>query len=436
VEDKGMAKTAKFYPVLPHTKKSHDSLYGGKQAGKSNKQYGTYYGSYEAWSDGVTFVPLTYHGPGTTQNGLDSASYTNNPGWRVAIAKGGDVTSGYSRTIWRLGTTNYSVYATNQNGRITTRGSGSAAGSLYAVVPPPAIAQKVDAAAAGRLRHRLDGYIGNAQLAAPLAESREIHRLVRQINSLGMDTLKAMLAIKKTKGKSLSKLLGQTWLGFGFGVNPLLHDIQKAADSILKYTTRQDQRVRVVGTASDDWVASSKNGYGYSVVAYGTNMGFFHYSKHVLGVQYIAGIDLQTRTAANYGVTDHLGLKIEDLPGTLWELTAFSWVFDYVATVQPWLEDMFYVLPGVCKYVSKSTKYQCETTSTPYFEFPANFSMKGAGSGGSAISRHVDFTRTRLTGLPTRGLRIKTADEIASHGLTKMLNLASVIAGKHGPNLS
>jgi hypothetical protein len=429
-----MAKQAKFYPVLPYAKKSNDSLHGGKRAAKNSASYGQYSYWQVTYANDAIFIPEATT-RGTQQTGNDSASYVNNPGWRVAISKGGNVTSPYSRTVWNLGPAKYSVTSYSKAGKpYLSKGSGQTYGGIYPMAAPSGMAARLDSRASASLKHKLQGYVGNAQLAAPIAESKEIHRLVRQINTIGMDTFKALLAIKSTKGRSAFKAFGDAWLGFGFGVNPLLKDIQTAADSILKYTTRQDQRVRVRGAASEDWTSAQSNGLG--LVAYGTNMGQHHYSHHTLSIQYVAGIDLTTRSAASYGVTDHLGLKVGALPSTLWELTPFSWAVDYFVTVGPWLEDMFFTLNGTCKYVSKSTKYQCVTTSVPFFTTIGAFSMNCQGSGNPAVSRHVEFARESLSSLPSQQLRVKSLDEVASHGVTKLLNLASVIAGRKSPNLS
>jgi hypothetical protein len=279
--------------------------------------------------------------------------------------------------------------------------------------------------AIGRLKNKLNGYIGNAQLAAPLAESREIHRLVRQVNGLGLDTVKALLAMKKTKGKSAIKLFSDVWLGFGFGVDPMLKDIEKAANAILDYTTREDRRVRVKGVANRDYHSASSTLVGG--IAHGTDMKITSSAHHMQGVQIVAGIDLILRTAASYSVLDHLGLEISELPSTLWELVPFSWVADYAATVSPWLEDMFYTLPGTAKYVSQTTKYQLRTIMLPEAVNSPTFRWNGSMLPGEY--KMVSIVRTKLATLPTRSLRIKTMDEIAQHSLTKLLNLASVLAG-------
>jgi hypothetical protein len=361
--------------------------------------------------------------------GYSVKSGTKNPSWRVTIAKGGDATSAYSRELYTIKPCRYSVRTESPNW--LSIGYGTLGQGVLRLENDTTA---LDAKAIGRLKNKLQGKVGNAQLAAPLAESREIHRLVRQINGLGMDALKAMLAAKKTKGKSVTKLAGDIWLGLGFGVNPLLKDIQSAADSILHYVTRKDSRVRISGTALTEYVSGQAPLPSSEFVAQDAAITFHRIAHHVQGIRYVAGVDLQVRSGSNYGVTDHLGLELGALPSTLWELTAFSWVIDYGSTVGEWLEDMFYTVPGTVKYVSKNYKYQSVTTNIPKGIFTAG--TAGFLSGTPCEAKYTLFTRAQLAPVfPVRPLRIRSVDEVASHGINKMLNLASVLAGRRGPRL-
>lgn len=363
--------------------------------------------------------------------GNDEKAGTKNPGWKVTIAKGGDATSSYSRTIFKVRPTAYSIRSENPTS--LSVGYGTAFGGL--LIQQNAYTDLEDQAI-GRLKNRLSGKVGNAQLGPPLAESREIGRLVRQINGLGMETFKALLAAKKSKGKSVFKQFGQIWLGFGFGVNPLLQDIKAATDSILHYVTRMDRRIVIRGAATREYTSglNSVTSSSDSISAHCT-LGWYLSAHHTQGVQYTAGIDLQVRAGSNYSMPDHLGLKVEALPSILWELTPFSWVVDYGTTVGSFLDDVFYTLPGTVKYLSKSYKYQCRTYGSPKaINIPGAKSVLG---GSISYGEYIQFTREKLAAtLPTRSLRIKTADEVASHGVTKLLNLASVLAGRRGPNLA
>jgi hypothetical protein len=430
MEDPGMAKQPKFYPNLPRMWRSKDAKRVGAilvntpvltskvfRADRWQKAFGIY---------SPNWISVT-----TTENqGSDTRSGTKNPNWRVTIASGGDATSSYSRTLFKLKPTSYNIYS--EDPLSWSRGSGQMFGGMLTFQPDYTVLKDQ---AIGRLKHKLRSKVGNAQLGPPIAESREIHRLVRQINGLGMSTFRALLAAKKSGGKSVAKQFGNIWLGFGFGVNPLLQDIKSAADSILEYITREDRRIVVTASISRDYNSMKDNAVSSSdYISAHSSLGWFLSSNHVQGIRYVAGVNINVRAGSNYSMPDHLGLKIEALPSILWELTPYSWALDYFSTVGSWLDDVFYTLPVTVIYLSESYKYQCRTVATP-----KAINISGATStlsGNPSVGVYTAFTRTKLAPtLPTRSLRIKTVDEIANHGLTKLLNLGSVIAGRHGPSL-
>lgn len=376
-----------------------------------------------------SYTPLYININRSVNLGNCTRSGSKLPDWKQVVAKGGNATNAYSRSITTFKGAAYTCHSQDASNNDTSDGYGQMYGDSHLLENDWI---SLEDQALGRLKNRLNGHIGKAQLAAPLAESREIHRLVRQINGITLDTLKALLAIKKTKGRSAFKQFGNIWLGFGFGVNPMLKDIESAANSILDFTTREDHQVRISGTANREYM-TSRTITGADDIARGMIMNSKSSTYHLQSARIVAGLDLKLRSSASYSVTDHLGLEVGALPGVLWELTPFSWVADYFFTVGPWLDDMFYTLPGTTKYVSLNRKYQSETTSYPYPVL--NAGLTGWLNGPPAVSRHVFFSRATSALLPSRALRIKTTDEIANNGLSKLLNLGSVLAQKWGPRL-
>lgn len=424
-----MLKPQVQYPKLPRRKREK-RLYGGA---KTNVSVPVHYFDtrWADWYSGNILMNANYINSRTRYTlYTDGKSYINNADWKTKVAKGQDASANYSRQgISRYGLAKYSCRSEIW-GIYQSTGAGSFCCSPTSTPKSYALLEEK---AAARLKHKLQGYIGQAQLAAPLAESKEIHRLVRQINSLGMDALKAVLALRKTKGKSASKLFADIWLGYGFGIRPMLADIKSAADSILKYISRQDQMVVIRSGAREDWTSSQKVNMG--LVCYGTEAYMYETSVHEQSVLITAGIRTDVRSAASYSVADHLGLNIASVPSTLWELTPYSWVVDYFTTVGPWLDDMFYTLPGVTVYIVSNKKYRCRTTGNVAFSVHPSFvdpKSRAYGGGSQSLVDLFSFSREKLAQLPSQSLRVKSMDEIASHGIAKMLNLASVIAGRHG----
>jgi len=326
----------------------------------------------------------------------------------------------------------YSVFAERLNNESSGYGRITKAPIINEISYTPLINKAV-----GILKNKLNGHVGKAQLAPPIAEAREIHRMLRQINNLALDTVKALIAIKKTRGRSAYKHAANVWLGLNFGVNPLLIDIESVANSILEYNTRMDHVVRLTGTASTDWTSSSiiEPDVSTEQIAAGVRVGYAQSCQHKQGVQIVAGINLQTRSTASYSVYDHLGLKLSELPATLWELTPFSWAVDYFTTVSPWLDDMFYTLPGTTIYISQATKYQSENTIDPIIWVDKVAGWRGYLSGGRSVVKYFHFGRASLSQLPSRSLSIKSIDQIGSNGFTKLLNLSSVLAQMRIPKL-
>lgn len=352
-------------------------------------------------------------------------TFQRNKDWKQLVAKGQNATYPYSRSDGFAKPASYygTSVAVGVNPDTTT---------LWGQYFGPVLVQAKDNTelkdlALTRLKRKLNGYVGQAQLAAPLAESREIHRLVKQINGFGMDTVNAILRLKRSRGKSLLKHVSQIWLGFGFGINPMLKDIESAANSILDYQTRADRSVRVSGVANWDYFSRGLASPPADI-ATGVYTQCIGYGSHKQGVRIVAGVDLTIRSNASYSVLDHLGLGITSMPSAIWELVPYSWAVDYFTTVSPWLDDVFYTLPGQCKYVSQTEKYQNDVVWQILLQ-PANPNRKTSLSCKPGGFRHYDIIRSSLATLPTRQLRIKSVDAVAIYGLTKFLNLAAVLAG-------
>jgi len=417
-----MAKKPVFYPVLRLEKRRKNSLdHSSRALSQPVEVIRRAVADRKIKSTGQYIANAINH-YSVAQIGLEERTFTSNPGWRQTVAAGADAGSTYYRNFFRYKPAHYSVRS--ENSLNLSYGVGSYDGSVTNL--EKAWEPLIERATAS-VKRKLDGNIGKAQLAAPVAESREIHRLVRQINTLGTDTLKALLAIKKTRGKSAFKQFGNIWLGFGFGVNPLIKDVESAARSILDYTIRQDRQVRITGTAVQDYHSAATT-LSPQQIAWGCSMGFKDSFTHTQGVRIVAGMDLKLRSAASYSVADHLGLKVGMIPSVAWELTPFSWVVDYFVTVGPWLDDMFYTLPGETTYISMTQKYQNEIINFPYARPSGGYTAHLSPTPGRG--RYISFYRTKLTSLPSRAIRIKSADQVAQFGLTKLLNLGSVLAQK------
>ena len=415
----------KHYPLLPRRIAKPKRLrHGGKKSTETISEAVT--ALFSNWTTTTNLITGASSSSGSEKwwsPGLSNVkTYTRNPNWKVKVAKNLDASNPYSVCGTKMLAARYVGTVTGGNRISFIHGSDLA----QHMVDDTADSALMDIALA-RLKNRLNGNIGHASLLPPLAESREIHGLVRQINGWALQMVKDLATIKRTRGKSAFKHAGQVWLFFGFGVNPLIADIAKAAQSIEDYKSRQDRSVSVHGSASKDWLSHTRTSGGdYNVI--GVTGGVAAQASHQLSYRYKGAVDLKIGTASDYSMARHLGLSIGQLPSALWELTPYSWCLDYFTTIGPWLDDVFFTLPGSLKYLVRCQRYQMSATHSIVLT-PANgYSVSYGGNTG--FIEYYSFSRTPLTTLPTRQLRIRSFDEVAQYGMTKVLNLASVLAGR------
>lgn len=118
----------------------------------------------------------------------------------------------------------------------------------------------------------------------------------------------------------------------------------------------------------------------------------------------------------------------------MWELTPYSWIADYFGTVGAYLDDAFVSYPGKLGYLNLIRRYSM--TSDINYSFNAT---EGTSSYKNYVLdqyvlpdvfNYARITRTPLTAIPHRVLRLKTKDELAQHALNKLLNLTALLKPK------
>lgn len=270
-------------------------------------------------------------------------------------------------------------------------------------------------------------HVGSSSLGAPLAELKEVRGLFHATTSLIGDTLLALHDLKRTRGRRAAKYASKKWLEMNFGLLPLISDINSGIKSIATYLNRCDRPVRITSHASRDFRGFYK---GSSVGAYGTMLDLAETYDSVLSYRLVGGfnLNLSCTDSGGYTLRDHLGLTLCDLPSVLWELTAFSWVVDYAATVGPWLDDLFYSPPGELKYLSLNRRFEVKCRGDYKYRPTSAIILSASNTASSA--RLFEFERSSMSVLPHAALRLRTVDEVGNFGISKVLNLASVLAGR------
>lgn len=363
--------------------------------------------------------------------GVNSRILVSDPDYRTKISKGIDATNPYQRIEWILKREAPTVYVgegVNGNKSYSVRGITN-----FHQIPSYQILQggMTDATlrdiALGRLKNRLANEIKAYKALAPTAELREARKLFRSVSSRVIDFLMALARAKKSKGKSLSVWASGQWLEVSFAIKPMVADISNLLDTVYNYMLRRDRSIRLQGSSGKQWIQTSyRDRAGTTTGCLGANISTNYRVEASLQYRFICGFEVLLESASDYGWTEHLGIELSEVPSAAWELTAFSWMFDYFTTVGAFLGDVFDVPPGFTKYVVENRRYKARIY-TEEFYMPQPWLKTIVTKSGSALVELVVFERKRLTKLPTRALRFKTLDEIGVNGVNRLLNLAAVL---------
>jgi len=222
-------------------------------------------------------------------------------------------------------------------------------------------------------------------------------------------------------------LASDAWLNWSFGVKPLMYDVENSANALAAYLLRENYHQRYYGHHTVYWHAAQRINRTYSS---GGAPGVSWYSdrneQHMeYRCEYNAGVSVPMRSGNSYTLNKAFGFTFGDIVPTLWEITPYSWVFDYFTTVGEFLEDTFVGDAGYPYYVCFSEKFTCQSIISWYNVMT---SLNWGDSIGQTSGQVVIFKRTKLAPtIPRRALRFKTYDEIGKNAVNKVLNLASVL---------
>lgn len=396
---------------------------------------GTIPGWEETYSEATGPVSQDSHYSWRNTNTLTQQPFrylADNPDWKIQVSTSQDASAYYKRrqVRWRPGMTHgfqlrYPGGAPKE--RIVDVGVMD---NFYD--PFPTLNDQVtDSAlrdiALKRLKSKIGNRVKNARLIAPLVEIRELRDTIKAVAYLSIDLVMALINIKRTKGKSAYKFAADAWLQWSFAISPTIKDMQDIAEAIdvilndeagCKFTER--------GAAKKTWFSSRKFGGTFCNGNVDHTLALYNH----LSYRFVAGFKTQVASANNYASMSQLGGNIPDLVPAIWELTAFSWLFDYFSTVGDYLTDTFETSNVDCIYVTETRKYTAfgEFLVSPFK--PSATRLAGYVSNTKPSSFDwLYIERTPLTSIPARSFRFKTRDEIAANAINKLLNLGSVLVG-------
>lgn len=350
------------------------------------------------------------------------------PDWRVQIVKGQNAGNNY-RTIGATVTPGayavetFSRFNASQTARATCR-------SPFLLNPWPFAQTDDDFAlrdlAIKRLKTRIASRDKQMPVIAPIAELRDFRSMINSIVHASSDVVHAISDIKRTKGKSAYQYAAHAWLNYSFAITPTLSDIAKLAGVIDDQINNPGgHRYTERGVARKEWHTSTKFPMQTS---YEGNSEVNVECHHSMSYRCVAGFLCQLKSSNDYSIAAAFGLEVPALVPTLWELTAFSWMFDYFTTMGDYLEDTFITDQTKTVYFSATKKYTCDMVFTVG-------PSKGGNIGSTTIvgrpsrARFYDISRSNQSSIPARLLRFKSMDEIGMGSVNKLLNLLSVLIG-------
>lgn len=353
--------------------------------------------------------------------------FNQNPNWKAQVANHVDATTNYSRV--RIGpdfrVEPAFVWASNSQLKYTSKAAVRRFNSIdYQLKPTDTALRDV---ALLRLKKKLRNNAAIANVAVPLVELREFRRVITGIIEASHDVVNALYDIRRGKLSAARRHAeaAKVWLNYSFGIQPMISDSVKLAEALAEYQHGRNRFVRLVGKAEKKWL-SSMNSYA-GPAAYGADLWSCYSLEHHLSYSYTAGFDLEVKSANPYGILEQYSLKPEALPAIAWELTAFSWMFDYFTNIGDFLEDRFQGLPGETKYVSLNKKYTVKLVGRNYFKERDGFKITKSIPGNVVVS-YSEFNRYKHPAqLGHIGLNFKINKDVTAFAVTKLLNLTSLL---------
>lgn len=226
-------------------------------------------------------------------------------------------------------------------------------------------------------------------------------------------------------------IVAGTWLEVSFGWKPLVSDTQDIAKTLARFTEPDTARTRARAYKED--LLGSSNAFvndafcGHSQLAVQVDLR----TKTTGGVQYICG--LRSDGSGPSGSLERLrnlsGLTLENFVPTLWELTPYSFLFDYFVNIGDILNSAFTSTVGVTwKMKTQRLVTERVIAQVPFYaNLPPWVVLNMSTTNG--LSQIVKSTMERI---PIAGsLGIPNLVFSLPGRTNRYLNIAALLAGSH-----
>jgi hypothetical protein len=293
-----------------------------------------------------------------------------------------------------------------------------------------------------RLKKRLNSSINRKNQLIPLVELRELRDLIRVLVNESLSLAVNLLRLysrgkRKSSYHYIREQAQRLWLTYSFALGPTFGAVSDLLEQLSDFYTADKHResIRLRGSARSSWNQSFDVSLGDSFYAW--DLRAKRYLNHSLSYRWVAGFDLSILSSNNYGLIDQFQFHARDLPSVGWELTPFSWMFDYFTNISQVLDDTFVAPAGMTKYVTRTAFYECVANELPSLVFVPTLGLKSkcnvTGTFKPGRARYVMVERSVHAALPRVGFHLKTADQISTNALSKLLNVCSLIKSGRTP---
>jgi len=250
---------------------------------------------------------------------------------------------------------------------------------------------------------------------------------------------------KRTKGlkisnprkrkRGISNIVGDTWLEFAFGWQPLIDDIADASEAFLRLS-EQTPSFTMVRAGSDDDVTHSAPTYTtVNINTYGGITGreeFFTTSKATCKFY---GVVVLPTDFVPQPAHQLFGFTAADFLPTAWELVPWSFLIDYFTNIGDLIE--------ACSFPSANLRWTSRTIRTETKSITKAYASRDmqdssirstiyAFSSGMATTEttRTDVTRTANV---VGGPNVTFQWELPGSGSKKWLNIAALAAARKSP---
>jgi len=290
-------------------------------------------------------------------------------------------------------------------------------------------------AALGKLKKALSKDVARFEGLVNIGELTELRSTIKAIAQSLTNILRTLVDIKyairhmsPAHARNAVARASDLWLAWSFGIKPMLGQAEALGQALGAYYS-DPRSERYYGKAEKKWMTHQKN---LGSLAIGAHTACQHNLRveHSLSYKYDAGVKILIDSANDYASIDkQFGLQFGDIVPAMWELTPYSWVFDYFVNFGEFLSDYFTAPAGNTIYCTLATHYR----AIKHYDFgPVIVGNDPTIHDVEFTFEHCvvidgSFTRTIQPELPHRTLHFKSVDQIADNWFNKALNLAAIL---------